>query len=416
MTKDEDFSIVSAFLQKKLRAAAKFVLKCWLFSLIIGLELILQFGLLLILIGLFLWVLILIILTSPLWIPLSILWAPAAIITFLAFRYTTEDDMEVLLQLTLMVIKNEGLNQIRYLKGEIYLTSLNCGYAILTQTGETLKLVAKKDKKQQFQFQMYHYAALGIKNKEDLFDQTVLDIGSGRGGGLAFLAQYFHPRLAVGIDISSNQINFSKTNQLEGENSENNEGDSENLDQIDQITKEQFDLVTCIESFHCFSNQKQVLKGISQKLDQNGSLVIADIFDKQTLPEIERLFSSLYRIDRQESITINVKHSMNLDKPRIEKLINSISENKIIVKILRNFFASAEGSKTFDELGKTKEYLCYVLKKQDSQDDSPVRNSSSKKQGVMSTNGNNMQYRNQNNQSNSSILNENDPQNQQQSI
>lgn len=53
---------------------------------------------------------------------------------------------------------------------------------------------------------------------------------------------------------------------------------------------------------------------------------------------------------------------MNLDKPRIERLISTISENKYVVRILRNFLASAEESKTYLELGKTKEYICYVLK------------------------------------------------------
>jgi hypothetical protein len=53
---------------------------------------------------------------------------------------------------------------------------------------------------------------------------------------------------------------------------------------------------------------------------------------------------------------------MQLDKPRVEKVISSISENKIVKRFLRNFFASAEGSKTFEALGKSKEYICYVLK------------------------------------------------------
>lgn len=56
---------------------------------------------------------------------------------------------------------------------------------------------------------------------------------------------------------------------------------------------------------------------------------------------------------------------MNLDKERVETLIKNISENAFIQKILRNVFASAEGSNTYNELGKTKEYICYVLKKID---------------------------------------------------
>jgi hypothetical protein len=53
---------------------------------------------------------------------------------------------------------------------------------------------------------------------------------------------------------------------------------------------------------------------------------------------------------------------MQLDKPRVLKIINSISHNTIVKRFLKNFFALAEESKTFSELGKTKEYICYVLK------------------------------------------------------
>ena len=64
------------------------MLKFSLFSLIFMLEILLQSSVILILAILLLWVLFLALITSPLWIPLSICWAPAAIITFVALRYT----------------------------------------------------------------------------------------------------------------------------------------------------------------------------------------------------------------------------------------------------------------------------------------------------------------------------------------
>ena len=67
----------------------KLLLKCWLFTMIIILELFLQFGLLIVLLTLCFWVLILIIITSPLWIPLAICWAPATIFAYLAFKHTS---------------------------------------------------------------------------------------------------------------------------------------------------------------------------------------------------------------------------------------------------------------------------------------------------------------------------------------
>jgi hypothetical protein len=65
-----------------------------------------------------------------------------------------------------------------------------------------------------------------------------------------------------------------------------------------------------------------------------------------------------------------VKHAMQLDKPRVEKLISQITSNKIIVRVLRNFLGSGEQSKAFEELSNSKDYICYVLKKGSPQDES----------------------------------------------
>jgi hypothetical protein len=95
----------------------------------------------------------------------------------------------------------------------------------------------------------------------------------------------------------------------------------------------------------------------------SSSFVIADIFDKRDLGNLEQTFSDHgFSIHKKEVITFNVKHAIQLDKPRIDKIVNSISQNNIVRRFVKNFFASAEGSKTVEELGKTKEYICYVLK------------------------------------------------------
>lgn len=56
---------------------------------------------------------------------------------------------------------------------------------------------------------------------------------------------------------------------------------------------------------------------------------------------------------------------MQLDRPRVEKYIGLISTHPLVRRFLRNFLGSAEDSKTYNELGKTKEYICYVLKADD---------------------------------------------------
>lgn len=91
--------------------------------------------------------------------------------------------MEIHLQHFLLVIIRTPLINDRYLTNDSKIASLNCGYALLTESGETLQLNSKTDRHQRFQYQMYHYAALGIKFQESLEGKRVLDLGCGRGGG-----------------------------------------------------------------------------------------------------------------------------------------------------------------------------------------------------------------------------------------
>eukprot|EP00347_Sterkiella_histriomuscorum_P016166 403354232 len=402
----EDLEIIYAYFSKKTRKTAKFLLKCLLFSMIVLLEIFLQSSMLFTIVGLCFWVLILIIFTSPLWIPLAILWCPAGILIILTFRYTKVGEkvfnfVEKLFYY--MMYKTTWCRKLIwkavynlfawYMQNETKLTSFNCGYAILTQTGETIKLVAKNDRKNQFQYQMYHFAALGVKNLEALSDKRILDVGSGRGGGLAFLSKYYEPIEAVGIDFSHQNIRFCNQRFREIENLFYYQGDAEKLHKTKFLKNQVFDLVLCIETFHCLSNPFNTLRNMRPLIEENnGSVIIVDIFYKKDLERMETIFKdALYQIEKKEILTINVKHSMNLDKSRSERLIQTISENKYIVRILRNFLASAEESRTYQDLGKTKEYICYVLKPCQNQQQSSVTadgSCSTQTQGSLSVNNN----------------------------
>lgn len=96
--------------------------------------------------------------------------------------------------------------------------------------------------------------------------------------------------------------------------------------------------------------------------EKGGSFIICDIFNKRDIENTETLFKHYFEIEKKEVITINVKHAMSLDKPRIEKIVKSLSNKACLQKFLRVCFGSAQGSRTFDELGKTTEYICYSLR------------------------------------------------------
>ena len=97
---------------------------------------------------------------------------------------------------------------------------LNSGYALLTRSGDSLtgsgfdqfnsRPLSFNEIGNQFQIQMYHHAAITSTDLPSLRGRKVLDIGCGRGGGLAFLNDYFEPTLAMGVDSCIQSVTFAR--------------------------------------------------------------------------------------------------------------------------------------------------------------------------------------------------------------
>lgn len=101
-------------------------------------------------------------------------------------------------------------------------------------------------------------------------------------------------------------------------------------------------MILCIESLHCFTNLESVFCGVRNLLaEPNGNFIIADVFDKKDSEKIESLMKEYFIVEKKESITINVKHAMNLDKERVENIVSSMTDSLFMRKIMRGFFASA---------------------------------------------------------------------------
>lgn len=79
----------------------------------------------------------------------------------------------------------------------------------------------KEYEEEKFPAQLYHYVAtgrshdnseltllytIGLGKFSNLSNKTVLEVGSGRGGGLSYVAIQLGPKLCVGVDFSANQV------------------------------------------------------------------------------------------------------------------------------------------------------------------------------------------------------------------
>lgn len=81
-----------------------------------------------------------------------------------------------------------------------------------------------------------------------------------------------------------------------------------------EIEGETFEMVLCIETFHCLASPELMVEGVKQFIDeQSGMFVIADIFYKKDIKKLEKMFKKHFNIDKKEILTCNVKHAMTLD-------------------------------------------------------------------------------------------------------
>src|ERR1043165_8445080 len=100
---------------------------------------------------------------------------------------------------------------------------MNYGYADLDPAKSSLTL-QDEDEANRYAIQMYHYVAGAI----DLRDQDVVEIGSGRGGGAAYVNRTFQPQSMLGVDISKNAVAFCNKTYANGRLSFSH-GDAENI-------------------------------------------------------------------------------------------------------------------------------------------------------------------------------------------
>src|SRR6187549_2388607 len=87
-------------------------------------------------------------------------------------------------------------------------TFMNFGYAI--PGNETLSL-ASADEPDRYCIQLYNHVA----GEVDLGGCTVLEVGSGRGGGSSFLRRYKRPAVMVGVGLSQKAVDFSRLSHHE---------------------------------------------------------------------------------------------------------------------------------------------------------------------------------------------------------
>jgi len=83
--------------------------------------------------------------------------------------------------------------------------TMNYGYALLSQDGRILQdITEEQDRREVFSIQLYLYTASVLPEIASMKGKTLLEVGSGRGGGLSFLTRRLNSEKSIGVDFSHN--------------------------------------------------------------------------------------------------------------------------------------------------------------------------------------------------------------------
>ena len=211
---------------------------------------------------------------------------------------------------------------------------MNYGYS---EPGETI-LLDREDEINRYSLQMYHH----LIRMADLTGKDIVDVGSGRGGGLNYIARTCSPSSMTGIDNGKGSVGFCR-NHYDHRNLTFLAGDAQKLPLEDNSC----DVLFNVESSHRYRSMKLFLKEVKRILRPGGYFLFADFRYHHEWPGIIELFNNYgFKVLFEKDITANIIHSLNMDSERRISLVRRYAP-RVFQKGILNFTGS-KGTETYD--------------------------------------------------------------------
>lgn len=206
------------------------------------------------------------------------------------------------------------------------------------------------DEINRYSIQLYHRLAKMV----DLNNKDIVEVGSGRGGGLAYITKRFAPATALGIDLDAKAARFgNKHYNLNGLTFK--QGNAQHLD----LSDDSIDVVLNVESSHRYSHMHLFLNEVYRILKPGGHFLFTDFRYKDDMVALTRLLAQ-YKFVRFDEQFINkeVIKALELDAVRREELVNRYAP--IFLHKAFHDFAGNSGSPTFNNI-KSGEMIYFVF-------------------------------------------------------
>jgi ubiquinone/menaquinone biosynthesis C-methylase UbiE len=210
------------------------------------------------------------------------------------------------------------------------------------------------DEQDRLCIQLYLHAIDGT----DLTGTDVLEVGSGRGGGAAYIGRRLQPQSVTGLDFSAEAVELcNRHRHVPGLVFVC--GDALAMPFPDAS----FDAVVNIESSHCYEDMGQFLSEVNRVLRPGGRFFFADLRSAEGADALRtQLDSCGLCVHKVTDITTNVLAALRLDNERKLELIE-----ELIPRVFRwpmRVFAGIEGTMNYARLesGKWRYLSAHLVK------------------------------------------------------
>ena len=227
---------------------------------------------------------------------------------------------------------------------------MNYGYS-----SKDLKITLDpKDEINRYSIQLYSHFTTDVSIK----DKDIVEIGSGRGGGLNFLTETFKPSSAIGIELDKRAITFCNKHYTQ-DNLSFLHGDAQKL----TLNDESCDIILNVESSHRYPDMQSFLGEVYRTLRPGGYFLFTDFRYDYEMDELnEQLELSGLKVIKERNINKEVINALELDDPRKRSLVKKLTP-KFLHKIALNFSGTI-GSETYNQFVSNEYiYFSYILTK-----------------------------------------------------